>query len=148
MVFLELAGLLHGASAVFTVKDGNGTACIMANFSAAFSTNYNTKSGSKVGNTKVLHAFRVCVCWCVWRLLKIFKNIFEKCSHLYTVLPAYFLLGSLLTCAVEYTKTKVIIYKPFVLCFHCFIMSIFLVFFVIIFYNHKVILHYVSEPNF
>lgn len=47
MVFLELAGLLHGASAVFTVKDSNGTACIMANFSAAFLTSYNTKSGSQ-----------------------------------------------------------------------------------------------------
>nr|KAF6427740.1 lysosomal associated membrane protein 1 [Rousettus aegyptiacus] len=47
LLLLLLAGLLHGASAVFTVKDGNGTACIMANFSAAFSTNYNTKSGSK-----------------------------------------------------------------------------------------------------
>nr|KAF6427743.1 lysosomal associated membrane protein 1 [Rousettus aegyptiacus] len=46
-LLLLLLGLLHGASAVFTVKDGNGTACIMANFSAAFSTNYNTKSGSK-----------------------------------------------------------------------------------------------------
>nr|KAF6318602.1 hypothetical protein mPipKuh1_008606 [Pipistrellus kuhlii] len=39
---------LCGASAVlFVVKDGNGTACIMANFSADFLTNSNTKSGSK-----------------------------------------------------------------------------------------------------
>ncbi|KAF5920336.1 hypothetical protein HPG69_009586 [Diceros bicornis minor] len=45
--FLELAGLVHGASAVFVVKDGNGTACIMANFSAAFLTSYDTQSGSK-----------------------------------------------------------------------------------------------------
>uniref|UniRef100_G1QER0 Lysosome-associated membrane glycoprotein 1 n=1 Tax=Myotis lucifugus TaxID=59463 RepID=G1QER0_MYOLU len=37
-----------GASAVlFVVKVGNRTACIMANFSADFSINYNTKSGSK-----------------------------------------------------------------------------------------------------
>ncbi|XP_036687311.1 lysosome-associated membrane glycoprotein 1 isoform X2 [Balaenoptera musculus] len=40
-------GLVHGASAVFVVKDGNGTACIMANFSAAFLTSYDTKNGSK-----------------------------------------------------------------------------------------------------
>ena len=29
---------MHGASAVFVVKDGNGTACIMADFSATFLT--------------------------------------------------------------------------------------------------------------
>uniref|UniRef100_H0X1H9 Lysosome-associated membrane glycoprotein 1 n=1 Tax=Otolemur garnettii TaxID=30611 RepID=H0X1H9_OTOGA len=45
--FLELAGLLHGALAVFVVKNGNGTACIMAEFSAAFQMNYDTKSGPK-----------------------------------------------------------------------------------------------------
>uniref|UniRef100_G3SA89 Lysosome-associated membrane glycoprotein 1 n=1 Tax=Gorilla gorilla gorilla TaxID=9595 RepID=G3SA89_GORGO len=32
---------------MFMVKNGNGTACIMANFSAAFSVNYDTKSGPK-----------------------------------------------------------------------------------------------------
>ncbi|XP_036981570.2 lysosome-associated membrane glycoprotein 1 isoform X2 [Artibeus jamaicensis] len=46
-LLLLLLGLMHGASAVFEVKDGNGTACIMANFSAAFLTNYVTNSGSK-----------------------------------------------------------------------------------------------------
>ncbi|XP_054945415.1 lysosome-associated membrane glycoprotein 1 [Physeter macrocephalus] len=44
---LLFAGLVRGASAVFVVKDGNGTACIMANFSAAFLTSYDTKNGSK-----------------------------------------------------------------------------------------------------
>ncbi|XP_008571151.1 PREDICTED: lysosome-associated membrane glycoprotein 1 [Galeopterus variegatus] len=39
--------LVHGASAVFVVKDGNGTACIMANFSATFLMNYDTKNGSQ-----------------------------------------------------------------------------------------------------
>lgn len=47
LLLLLLAGLVHSASAVFVVKDGSGTACIMANFSAGFFTNYNTKSGSK-----------------------------------------------------------------------------------------------------
>ncbi|XP_044635598.2 lysosome-associated membrane glycoprotein 1 isoform X1 [Equus asinus] len=47
LLLLLLAGLMHGASAVFVVKDGNGTACIMANFSAAFLTNYDTNSGFK-----------------------------------------------------------------------------------------------------
>ncbi|KAM9049925.1 lysosome-associated membrane glycoprotein 1 isoform 2-T2 [Megaptera novaeangliae] len=46
-LLLLLFGLVHGASAVFVVKDGNGTACIMANFSAAFLTSYDTKNGSK-----------------------------------------------------------------------------------------------------
>ncbi|XP_007466423.1 PREDICTED: lysosome-associated membrane glycoprotein 1 [Lipotes vexillifer] len=46
LIFL-LAGLVHGASAVFVVKDGDGTACIMADFSAAFLTSYDTKNGSK-----------------------------------------------------------------------------------------------------
>lgn len=52
---------MHGASAVFVVKDGNGTACIMADFSAAFLTSYDTQNGSKVGNTRALHALLVCV---------------------------------------------------------------------------------------
>ncbi|XP_059935900.1 lysosome-associated membrane glycoprotein 1 [Mesoplodon densirostris] len=47
LLLLLFAGLVHGASAVFVVKDGNGTACIMANFSAAFLTSYDTKNGSK-----------------------------------------------------------------------------------------------------
>ncbi|KAF6084215.1 lysosomal associated membrane protein 1 [Phyllostomus discolor] len=47
LLLLLLAGLVHSASAVFVVKDGNGTACIMANFSAAFLTKYDTNSGSK-----------------------------------------------------------------------------------------------------
>ncbi|XP_036105871.1 lysosome-associated membrane glycoprotein 1 isoform X2 [Molossus molossus] len=38
---------MHGASAVFVVQDGNKTACIMANFSADFLTNYITKTGPK-----------------------------------------------------------------------------------------------------
>ncbi|MXQ89694.1 hypothetical protein E5288_WYG011588 [Bos mutus] len=42
---LEVAGLVHGASAVFVVKNGNGTACIMADFSATFLTSYDTRSG-------------------------------------------------------------------------------------------------------
>ncbi|XP_045677545.1 lysosome-associated membrane glycoprotein 1 isoform X2 [Phyllostomus hastatus] len=46
-LLLLLLGLVHSASAVFVVRDGNGTACIMANFSAAFLTNYDTNSGSK-----------------------------------------------------------------------------------------------------
>lgn len=52
---------MHGASAVFVVKDGNGTACIMADFSAAFLISYDTQNGSKVGNTRALHALLVCV---------------------------------------------------------------------------------------
>nr|KAF6460462.1 lysosomal associated membrane protein 1 [Molossus molossus] len=47
LLLLELAGLMHGASAVFVVQDGNKTACIMANFSADFLTNYITKTGPK-----------------------------------------------------------------------------------------------------
>ncbi|XP_045422644.1 lysosome-associated membrane glycoprotein 1 [Lemur catta] len=46
-LLLLLLGLLHGASAVFEVKNGNGTACIMADFSAAFLVGYDTQSGSK-----------------------------------------------------------------------------------------------------
>ncbi|KAM9674505.1 lysosome-associated membrane glycoprotein 1 [Dama dama] len=45
LVLLLFAGLLHGTSAVFVVKNGNGTACVMANFSAAFLTIYDTRSG-------------------------------------------------------------------------------------------------------
>lgn len=55
---------MHGASAVFVVKDGNGTACIMANFSAAFLTNYDTNSGFKVGNSRVPRALLVLVRVC------------------------------------------------------------------------------------
>ena len=40
---------MHGASAVFVVKNGNGTACIMADFSATFLTSYDTRSGPQVG---------------------------------------------------------------------------------------------------
>ncbi|XP_004704368.1 lysosome-associated membrane glycoprotein 1 [Echinops telfairi] len=48
---LLLLGLVHGASAsVFVVKNGNGTACIMADFSASFLVNYETKNGSKVAH--------------------------------------------------------------------------------------------------
>ncbi|XP_037585308.1 translation initiation factor IF-2-like [Cebus imitator] len=57
---LLLLGLLHCASSVFVVKNSNGTVCIMANFSAAFSVNYDSKSGPKVGSTTVLHASLVC----------------------------------------------------------------------------------------
>ncbi|XP_035150562.1 lysosome-associated membrane glycoprotein 1 [Callithrix jacchus] len=46
-LLLLLLGLLHCASSVFVVKNSNGTACIMANFSAAFSVNYDSRSGSK-----------------------------------------------------------------------------------------------------
>ncbi|XP_037655801.1 lysosome-associated membrane glycoprotein 1 isoform X2 [Choloepus didactylus] len=46
-LLLLLLGLMHGASSVFVVKNGNGTACIMADFSAAFLMTYDTKSGSK-----------------------------------------------------------------------------------------------------
>ncbi|KAL4691115.1 hypothetical protein H8959_014076 [Pygathrix nigripes] len=48
LLLLLLLGLMHCASAaMFMVKNGNGTACIMANFSAAFFVNYDTKSGPK-----------------------------------------------------------------------------------------------------
>jgi len=47
LLLLLLAGLVHGAAAVFVVKDANGTACIMANFSAAFMASYDTRSGPK-----------------------------------------------------------------------------------------------------
>ncbi|XP_034792939.1 lysosome-associated membrane glycoprotein 1 isoform X2 [Pan paniscus] len=48
LLLLLLLGLVHCASAaMFMVKNGNGTACIMANFSASFSVNYDTKSGPK-----------------------------------------------------------------------------------------------------
>uniref|UniRef100_G1PRK0 Lysosome-associated membrane glycoprotein 1 n=1 Tax=Myotis lucifugus TaxID=59463 RepID=G1PRK0_MYOLU len=54
LLLLLLAGLVYGASAVFfEVKDGNGTACIMANFSADFLTSYNTQSGSKNSTFKL-----------------------------------------------------------------------------------------------
>ncbi|XP_048197022.1 lysosome-associated membrane glycoprotein 1 isoform X2 [Perognathus longimembris pacificus] len=47
LLLLLLLGLAHGASAVFVVKDSNGTACIMANFSAHFWTSYETELGSQ-----------------------------------------------------------------------------------------------------
>ncbi|KAK7805731.1 hypothetical protein U0070_010952 [Myodes glareolus] len=47
LLLLLAAGLAHGASALFVVKDNNGTACIMANFSASFWTIYETGQGSK-----------------------------------------------------------------------------------------------------
>ncbi|KAM7328907.1 hypothetical protein ACRRTK_012999 [Alexandromys fortis] len=47
LLLLLLAGLAHGASALFVVKDNNGTACIMANFSASFRTIYETGHGSQ-----------------------------------------------------------------------------------------------------
>lgn len=50
LLLLLLAGLAHGASALFEVKDDNGTTCIMASFSASFLTNYKTGHGSKVSN--------------------------------------------------------------------------------------------------
>ncbi|XP_008052775.1 lysosome-associated membrane glycoprotein 1 [Carlito syrichta] len=40
-------GLVHGASTVFVVKNSNGTACVMAEFSATFMLSYDTKSGSQ-----------------------------------------------------------------------------------------------------
>lgn len=40
---------MHGASAVFVVKNGNGTACVMADFSATFLTSYDTRRGPQVG---------------------------------------------------------------------------------------------------
>ncbi|XP_064131276.1 lysosome-associated membrane glycoprotein 1 isoform X1 [Loxodonta africana] len=61
LLWLLLAGLVHGASSVFIVENGNGTACIMANFSASFLTSYDTKSGSEnvtfdlPSNAKVLN---------------------------------------------------------------------------------------------
>ncbi|XP_054421860.1 lysosome-associated membrane glycoprotein 1 isoform X2 [Pteronotus mesoamericanus] len=61
-LLLLLFGLAHGASAVFVVRDDSGTACIMANFSADFLTNYDTKSGPKNAtfslplNAKVLNS--------------------------------------------------------------------------------------------
>ncbi|KAM7141417.1 LOW QUALITY PROTEIN: lysosome-associated membrane glycoprotein 1-like [Molossus nigricans] len=61
LLLLELAGLMHGASAVFVVQDGIRTACIMTNFSADFLTNYITKTGPKnvtfslPSNAKVLN---------------------------------------------------------------------------------------------
>ncbi|XP_007940574.1 lysosome-associated membrane glycoprotein 1 [Orycteropus afer afer] len=62
LLLLLLAGLMHGASSLFVVKNSNGTACIMANFSATFLVNYDTKSGSKnvtfdlPSNAKVLNS--------------------------------------------------------------------------------------------
>lgn len=50
----EAAGLAHGASALFEVKDNNGTTCIMASFSASFLTTYETGDGSKVGDTSIV----------------------------------------------------------------------------------------------
>ncbi|XP_028622206.1 lysosome-associated membrane glycoprotein 1 [Grammomys surdaster] len=50
LLLLLLAGLAHGASALFEVKDNNGTTCIMASFSASFLTTYETGNGSKISN--------------------------------------------------------------------------------------------------
>lgn len=50
LLLLLLAGLAHSAPALFEVKDNNGTACIMASFSASFLINYETGQGSKVSN--------------------------------------------------------------------------------------------------
>ncbi|XP_038181022.1 lysosome-associated membrane glycoprotein 1 isoform X2 [Arvicola amphibius] len=47
LLLLLLAGLAHGASALFVVKDNSGTACIMADFSASFRTVYETAHGSQ-----------------------------------------------------------------------------------------------------
>uniref|UniRef100_A0A8D2AT19 Lysosome-associated membrane glycoprotein 1 n=1 Tax=Sciurus vulgaris TaxID=55149 RepID=A0A8D2AT19_SCIVU len=45
LLLLLLLGVVHGASAEFVVRDSNGTACIMADFSAAFGTSYETGHG-------------------------------------------------------------------------------------------------------
>ncbi|EGW13352.1 lysosome-associated membrane glycoprotein 1 [Cricetulus griseus] len=47
LLLLRLAGLAHGTSALFVVKDSNGTACTMASFSASFFTIYETGHGSQ-----------------------------------------------------------------------------------------------------
>ncbi|XP_031814610.1 lysosome-associated membrane glycoprotein 1 [Sarcophilus harrisii] len=44
-LLLLLLGLIHVASSIFVVENGTKTACIMANFSAAFIMNYTTKGG-------------------------------------------------------------------------------------------------------
>uniref|UniRef100_A0A8C6GKG9 Lysosome-associated membrane glycoprotein 1 n=2 Tax=Mus TaxID=862507 RepID=A0A8C6GKG9_MUSSI len=49
LLLLLLAGLAHGASALFEVKN-NGTTCIMASFSASFLTTYETANGSQIVN--------------------------------------------------------------------------------------------------
>ncbi|XP_055464403.1 lysosome-associated membrane glycoprotein 1 isoform X1 [Psammomys obesus] len=46
LLLVLAAGLAHGASA-FVVEDDNGTACIMANFSASFLITYETEHGSQ-----------------------------------------------------------------------------------------------------
>ena len=58
------AGLARGASAVFVVSDGNGTACIMADFAAAFEISYDSRSGAKVGTAGL--ARRVGGGWLAW----------------------------------------------------------------------------------
>lgn len=50
LLLLLLAGLAHSAPALFEVKDNNGTACIMASFSASFLTTYEAGHVSKVSN--------------------------------------------------------------------------------------------------
>uniref|UniRef100_A0A8C2UWY4 Lysosome-associated membrane glycoprotein 1 n=1 Tax=Chinchilla lanigera TaxID=34839 RepID=A0A8C2UWY4_CHILA len=47
LLLLLLVGLTCGAAAVFEVRDSNGTACIMASFSAAFETSYESEPGPK-----------------------------------------------------------------------------------------------------
>ncbi|XP_054973897.1 lysosome-associated membrane glycoprotein 1 [Sorex araneus] len=49
-LLLLLLGLVYGAAA-FVVKDSNGTACIMANFSVTFWINYNTSGPSSQNAT-------------------------------------------------------------------------------------------------
>ncbi|XP_045833979.1 lysosome-associated membrane glycoprotein 1 isoform X2 [Meles meles] len=46
-LLLLLLGLVHGAAAIFVVKDASGTACIMADFSATFTAGYDSGSGPK-----------------------------------------------------------------------------------------------------
>ncbi|KAM6179970.1 lysosome-associated membrane glycoprotein 1 isoform 2-T2 [Erethizon dorsatum] len=59
LLLLLLAGLTYGASAVFEVKDSNGTTCIMANFSAAFWTSYETERGSENVTFSLPHSAQV-----------------------------------------------------------------------------------------
>uniref|UniRef100_A0A4X1U0L1 Lysosome-associated membrane glycoprotein 1 n=1 Tax=Sus scrofa TaxID=9823 RepID=A0A4X1U0L1_PIG len=47
LLLLLILSLARGASAVFVVSDGNGTACIMANFAATFEISYDSRSGAK-----------------------------------------------------------------------------------------------------
>lgn len=58
---------------MFVVRDGNGTACVMANFSAAFLTSYGARSGPKVGGARVLRALCVRV-----KVIIEFQEVFKK----------------------------------------------------------------------